>query len=63
MILLIKYQNNKYDHVANLFIPSNVLLAISTTPPAGRATTPINPFPIPLKNPLAPSFFAPETQH
>ena len=37
-----------------------MLLAISTTPPTGLATTPINPLPIPLKNPPAPSFLAPK---
>lgn len=42
-----------------LWIPWNVLLAISTMPPVGRATTPTSPFPIPLKNPAAPSFLAP----
>lgn len=42
-----------------LWIPWKVLLAISTMPPVGRATTPTSPFPIPLKNPAAPSFLAP----
>ena len=46
-----------------LFNPSNVLLAISTTPPAGLATTPINPLPTPLKKPPAPSDFAPKKHH
>ena len=45
-----------------LFSPSKVLLAISTSPPVGLATTPIKPFPTPLKNPAAPSALAPETQ-
>lgn len=42
-----------------LWIPWKVLLAISTMPPVGRATTPTSPFPIPLKKPAAPSFLAP----
>lgn len=31
-------------------------------PPVGRATTPTSPFPIPLKNPAAPSFLAPSEE-
>jgi len=44
---------------AYLWIPWKVLLAMSTIPPVGRATTPTSPFPIPLKKPAAPSFLAP----
>ena len=49
----------KISNVTNPLIPSNVLLAKSTKPPAGRATTPTTPFPSPLKNPAAPPAFAP----
>ena len=42
-------------------IPSSVLLAKSTRPPAGRAITPTTPLPRPLKNPAAPCSFAPGT--
>lgn len=42
-----------------LWMPWKVLLAMSTMPPVGRATTPTNPLPMPLKKPAAPSFFAP----
>lgn len=40
-------------------MPSNELLAKSTTPETGRVTTPTRPLPNPLKNPSTPSFFAP----
>ena len=40
-------------------MPSSVLLAKSTNPPAGRASTPTIPLPSPLKNPAAPASFAP----
>lgn len=40
-------------------MPWNVLLAMSTIPPVGRATTPTKPLPMPLKKPVAPSFLAP----
>lgn len=40
-------------------MPWKVLLAMSTMPPVGRATTPTRPFPMPLKKPAAPSFLAP----
>lgn len=42
-----------------LWMPWRVLLAMSTMPPVGRATTPTRPFPMPLKKPAAPSFMAP----
>ena len=42
-----------------LWIPWKVLLAMSTMPPVGLATTPTSPFPMPLKKPAAPSFLAP----
>lgn len=42
-----------------LWMPWKVLLAMSTMPPVGRATTPTKPLPMPLKKPAAPSFFAP----
>lgn len=40
-------------------IPSRVLLAKSTRPPAGRARTPTTPLPRPLKNPDVPACLAP----
>jgi len=36
-----------------------VLLAKSTSPPAGLANTPTTPLPSPLKNPAAPASLAP----
>ena len=42
-----------------LFIPWNVLLAMSMMPPVGLVTAPTKPFPTPLKKPVAPSFWAP----
>ncbi|VDP77051.1 unnamed protein product [Schistosoma mattheei] len=40
-------------------IPSNELLAKSTTPETGRVTAPTRPLPKPLKKPSTPSFLAP----
>lgn len=54
---LLVYASSTY-----LLIPWNVLLAMSMMPPVGLATAPTSPFPKPLKNPAAPSFWAPAHQ-
>ena len=45
--------------LAYRLIKSSDVLAKSTTPPVGRATRPIKPFPKPLINPDAPPCLAP----
>lgn len=48
------YNDDNYPH-SYLLSPSNAILTMSTTPPAGFVSRPKRPLPTPLKKPSTPS--------